>query len=197
MLRHLYTDLKKQLHYYLPNVKYIALFNNQFNHSNNEGSTGRDESAFDYPCIFIEFNDFEFRDLSLGVQEYDFNMTLHIGYKSLLKEDLGLFNALEDIYWVTQRFQQGNNARLSKRSEVWDTDHNNVSIIKQVYRGYNKDYSRYVFGHSPLESLTGTTISATTEFVTSLTYGETSLSGASTENGDNFWIAPPRNPEEC
>lgn len=189
MLKTFYKELKSNIHYYLPEVKTIARFNNQFEHSNGDGEKGRNESAFNYPAVYLEFNDFEFRQLGLGVLEYDFNLTLHIGWKSLKKEDEEIFTFLERLYWVVQRFQQGSSARLSKTEEVWDTNHDNITIITSKYRGYDKEFNRYVLTPPDytLDTITGFT---QTDIIVSATTFDNSWTGATDTNGRNIYIPP-------
>lgn len=184
MEKELYINLRKQIEYYLPEIKYVRLWNNQFNKSNGSGSDGRSQVAFDYPCVFIEFHDANFRDWSLGIQEFDLECTLHLGFKSFETEDLEILELKEKLYWVVQRFQQGNFARFSRRAEIWDVDHDNVSVLKMQFHTYGKDDYRYVFAGSTLDSITGATI---TETIVSATTLNTDWSGATDSNGANLY----------
>ena len=185
MIKDLYINLKKQIEYYLQDdIKYVALYNSQYQHSNGTGTDGRNESAFNYPAVFLEFNNFEYRDLSLGLQEYDFTLTTHLGFKSFKKEDTDVLELIGKLYYVVQRFQQGSFARMSRRSEVWDYDHPNVAVLKTTFRGYGKDDYRYVYADQVFTSITGVTLSATTVNLSALTTA-TNLSGYSDSNGNN------------
>lgn len=186
--RDLYVALKGQIEEYLPELKgRTFLFNNQFLHSNGEKTKGRDESAFNYPVVFLEFNNFEYKQLGLGVLEFNYELTTHLGYKSLLKEDLKVYDLLEKLYWVVQRFQGGPFNRLTKARETWDTNHDNAQIIKSTYAGYAKDYNRYVFGTYSLMNVTGT--SATT-IIVSATTPVNNFSATTDNNGNNQYYAP-------
>ena len=158
MTKELYVNLQEHITLYLPELKgKVLLWNNQFSHSNGTGTTGRDESAFQYPVVFLEFNDFQFRQLSLGIQEFDFVLTVRLGFKSFLKEDLDQLDLLERLYWVIQRFQKDSFARLSRISEEWDTNRTDVGITIVKYRGYGKDFNRFIFGNdvpvTPIDSV--------------------------------------------
>ena len=186
MEKELYQSLKGQLAEYLPEIKTISLWNNQFNRSNGTGHDGRKEQAFNYPAIYIQFENSNFRQLRLGVQEYDVALTIYLGYESFITDDLAILDLKERVYWVCQRFQQGNYARLSRITEEWDYDHDDVNILKMTFRTYGKDYNRYVFATTPLDSITGVTI---TENVVYILSGDTSnpWSGATQENGNNLF----------
>ncbi len=195
MEKELYINLKKQIEYYIPEIRYVALWNNQFNRSNGTGQDGRKQAAFDYPAVFIEFHDSLFRQLSLGVQEFDFELSTHLGFKSFKTEDLEILELKEKLYWVVQRFQLDSFARLSRVNEMWDYDHDDVSVLKTQYHGYGKDFNRFVFAENVFESLTG--VSATTIFVdvAHLT-GGTDFSGKN-DNGNNEWVEPTPPYDEC
>ena len=184
MVKDLYIALKSQIELYLPELKgNTYLWNNQFNHSNGTGAAGRDEAAFNYPVVFLEFNEFKFRQLSLGVQEFDFLLKTHLGFKSFLKEDITLLDLQERLYWVCQRFQQGSFARLSRIDEAWDTNRTDIGITVTTYQGYGKDFNRFVFAEASLTGLTGLSIGASFSagLTGSVNYGGT---GGDT-NGNN------------
>ena len=189
MLKEFYLDLKAQLATNLPEIKNnIYLWNGQFPHSNGDANNakGRDESAFQYPAIFIEFNDFQFRQLSLGVQEYDYVCTIRLGTKAYLKEDLSLFDLLNRVYYVTQRFQQGNHSRLSRISETKDTNHDNITVTTIKYKGYGIDDNRYVFADPALTQGYITFLDATNAIVEEVD-PEVPLD-PSVQNGDNRYL---------
>lgn len=178
-----YINLKKQIEYYLPEIKYIALWNNQFARSNGTRTDERKEHAFNYPCVFIQYHSPEFRQLSLGIQEFDIEITSHLGFKSLLTEDTKILELKEKLYYVMQRFQSDNWARLSRVNEEWDFDHDNVSVLKTQYHTRGMDDFRYVFAGQDLTSITGLTISATTVTLSGLSIGN--LTGSTNVNGNN------------
>ena len=197
MMKEFYIELKKQILYYLPEVKTVAIWNNQFNRSNGTGTDGRKEKPFNYPAVFIEFNNFNYRQLGVGVQEYDFNLVLHFGWKSFETEDLKQLDMLEKLYWVVQRFQgtkppspTSQFARLSRISEVWDTDRTDIGITTITYNGYSKDFQRYIFGDpAAFDTITGVTLSVSATTADQIGYVDSSqvFSGATDDNGYNAW----------
>ena len=183
-----YVNLKGQIEEYLPEMKgKVFLFNNQFQHSNGDKTAGRDESAFQYPVVFLEFNNFKYKQLGLGVQEFYYDLTTHFGYKSLLKEDLKVYDLLEKLFWTVERFQAGSFNRITRIGETWDTNHDNAQIIKSVYEGYSKDYNRFVFGNQTFLNITGIT---QTDIIVSATTQTNNLSGTTDSNGNNQYVAP-------
>lgn len=184
MEKELYINLKAQIEKYLPELKYVALYNNQFDRSNGTGQDGRKEKAFDYPCVFIQFTNSNFRQLSLGVQEYDVEVTVHLGFKSFLNEDLEILDLKERLYWVCQRFQEGSYARFSRVSEEWSWDHDDVSVLKMQFHTYGKDFNRYVFSDGTYTQDTLTGITDTVTAVSGFT-GSTDFTDASDSNGKN------------
>ena len=175
--------------YYMPEIQHVDLWNNQFNRSNGTGRDGRKQVAFNYPCVFIKFEGSEFRQLSLGIQEFDMYVTLILGVKSFEDSDTNFLTIKERLYYTAQRFQSGNFARLSRVSEKWSYDNDNVNSMEIKFKTYGKDDFRYVFGSTTAQVLsnviTGETI--TTDVVTVLSGG---TSGGSVENGNNIWIQP-------
>ena len=185
MIKDMYLALQAQINLYNPEIKTVALWNNQFNRSNGTGHDGRKEKPFNYPACFLEFNNFQFRQLSLGIQEFDFNLIVHFGWKSLLSEDLKQLDELENLYYTIQRFQNSGYCRLSRISEVWDTDRTDVGITTISYKGYGRDTSRYVFKDTQQGIITGATI--TIDPVQAFSGGTNWYSGDTTNNGDNEW----------
>lgn len=185
MIKQHFDALKKNINFYLPAVKTIGLWNNQFERSNGTGKDGRKEKAFNYPAVFIEYHNFEYRQLSMGIMEFDFQMTTHFGYKSFLTDDEQYLNQLENLYWTCQRFQQGSFSRLIKLTEVYDTDHDDIIIVKTTYKAYGKDFNRYVYNPDILSNITGATFDITVSADT-VSPNFQMFSGATVDNGDNM-----------
>lgn len=197
MERDLYNALRSQIEYYLPEVKYVRMWNNQFARSNGTGTDGRKQSAFGYPCVFIQFHDSVFRQLSLGIQEFDVEISLYLGFKSFETEDEDILDLKERLYWVAQRFQQGNFARLSRVTEEWDYDHDDVSVLRMQFHTRGMDDNRYVFATNTLDSITGVTNSLTFVNVSGLTSGNSSWSAATDDNGRNEYDGQLPDLGEC
>jgi hypothetical protein len=194
--RDLFQALRDQLEQNVPQIKgKIFLWNNQFEHMNGVGEKGRNESATAYPVVYIELNEFEYKQLMMGVTEYKYKCILHIGYKALEKQDLKMYDFLETVYYWTEYFQAGGSGKLTKISERYDTNHDNAILTTAVYDGYNKNYNRYIFGQAPTPIpgyVTGATV---TEIVVSAVTSYNNYSGA-TISGLNYYTPPttPYNP---
>ena len=182
MEKEFYLNLRNQILKYLPEVKHVALWNNQFQRSNGTGSDGKKQIQFNYPAVFIQFHDSDFRQLSMGTQEFDLEVSLHLGFKSFETEDLDLLDLKEKLYYTAQRFQQGNFARLSRVKEEWDYDHDNITVLKMQFHTYGKDDFRYVLADNTKDYITGTTETIT---LTQTITGSTEYSGATYSNGNN------------
>src|ERR1017187_267190 len=104
MINNLYKQLKQNINFYLPGIPTVRLWNNQLKHSNGTGNEGRNEKAFSYPAVFLEFNNFEFMDLSMGIQEFTGELIVHFCWKSFLTEDDNMLDQLENLYWTINRF---------------------------------------------------------------------------------------------
>lgn len=142
----LYTELKAHLQNTLgARLKKIDLWNNQFEHSNNPDLRG--EFAFNYPALYIEFRPSNFNDLSSGVQEFDLDIDVHIGFSSFKGSEMAGIEILQlkqDIHRQIQRFACGNFDLLSRREQIQNFDHHNVQeyIITYTTRGTDRSNVR-------------------------------------------------------
>lgn len=149
----LYTALKNEIKTALPEIKHIGLYNNQFERSNGLNPS---ENAFLYPCVFIQFSQSDFKDLSLGVQQFNLTVTTHLGFESYKNEDTDVLRLKQDLYKVVQRFRNGYFARLSRIAERQDFDHNNIQVYVTDYLTSGKDFDKDIRPTVPIS--TGTTL---------------------------------------
>jgi|ERR1035437_711882 hypothetical protein len=192
MEKDLFTNLKKHIGYYLPEVKTCRLWNEQIIHSNGVGEDGRNENAFQYPAVFLQLHSMAARDLSLGIQEFDMIVSTYLCFKSLETDDDKVLDLKERLYWVCQRFQQGNFARLSRIAEEPDNNHGNVQVFKTDYRTRGMDDFRYVFGEQTLDYITGVTVSDSLVVLSAVSQYNI-YSGTTSENGVNEWVDGSKN----
>ena len=183
-----FKALRNQIMYMIPEIKYVALFNNQFSRANGDKKDGRKERAFSYPCVLIQYHSPVFSQLSLGVQEFDIKITLHLGVKSFETDDISFLDLKERLYFVVQRFQEGNWARMDRREEEWDYDYDDVNVLKMEFQTHGKDYARFVYGKNELGVITG--ITETVSIVNSIAL---SAQTGTFENGTNIWVPPTDN----
>jgi hypothetical protein len=134
----LYTALKAHIQTELPQIKTVGLFNNQFQHLL---SAHPDENPFLYPCVFIGMKPHTFKDLGMGVQEFDLSLTTHLGYESYKTEAEEILALKQQLYLTVQRFQNGYFTKLLRREETPDFNHPNIQVYQTTYTTHGKDYS--------------------------------------------------------
>lgn len=128
----IYNKLKEKLSL-IQGLKHVALWNNQFEREN-------EENAFLYPCCFIEFNNSNFVDLTLGVQQFDSIITLHLGFESYKDEDTFILQLKQDVYKAIHTLQCGVSAsKLLRVDERQNFDHDNVQDYQMDYKTTIKD----------------------------------------------------------
>lgn len=130
----LYNALKTQIET-LTSLKYVALWNNQFERENVN-------VPFNYPCCFIEFADFQYSEYLKGVQMYTGTVRLHLGFKSSKTEDTAILTLKQDLNAKVFFFQSGYNTKLLRRSETQNFDHENVQEYIIDYAVSGKDYTK-------------------------------------------------------
>ena len=139
MEKDLYTALRSHIETQLGDrIKYVRLFNNQFIRSN---GAKPDQQGFRYPCVFIEFRDPTFSDLSQGVQAFDTVIRLHLGFESYKDEDIEVLQLKQDLYKAVQLFQQDYHSKLTRITQSQDFNHNNIQIYTTDYKVHGKDYT--------------------------------------------------------
>jgi hypothetical protein len=130
----LYQALKKHIETEIPELKTVKLFNNQIVNDNKE-------VAFNYPCVLIEFKPSGYTDMSLGQQECDMIVTLHLGFKSFETEDIDILRLKQDLYKVVYWFEEGNWAKLARREERPNYDHDDVQVFEIDYQTHGIDFT--------------------------------------------------------
>lgn len=148
-LKTLYTELKTELES-ITALKYVRLFNNQFEHEN-------DNEAFLYPCAFIDFEPTECRDLLMGVQQYDFNVCVYLGFESYKTEDIDILDLKQEIYIKLQRFNSTSKmfSMLSRISDTQNFDHDNTQVYEIRFRVTGKDFEADI---RPTQTVTPTLV---------------------------------------
>lgn len=130
----LYNALKTQIET-LTTLKYVALWNNQFERENVN-------IPFGFPCCFIEFADIVYSDLLNGTQMFSMNVKLHLGFESYKTEDTDILSLKQDLHAKVHTFSQGYNTKLLRREETQNFDHDNVQEYIIAYAVSGKDYSK-------------------------------------------------------
>lgn len=143
MKSELYQAIRTQIETNVTEIKHVRLFNNQFVNSNNDNA-GNVESAFPYPCVFIEFSDLTFKTLGRGYQEVDPTVTLHIGFETYNgayntgtpngDDDLLHLTLVEKINTFIHKFQPPKFTQMARVAERMDVNHNNIIVFEIDYK---------------------------------------------------------------
>jgi hypothetical protein len=134
-----YTAIKAQLTTYKAalGLKFIGLWNNQFEREDVNVS-------IDYPCALIEFVNSDYEDLLNGVQRYEMDVNIHIGFKSFKNEDTSVLTLKQNINAKLHTFSSATSlyeTRLLRRGESQNFDHNDIQDYIITYKVTGKDFS--------------------------------------------------------
>lgn len=128
-----YNALKTKIET-LSSIKYVALWNNQFVHEN-------ENVSFNYPCVFIEFDNIVYSDYLNGMQKYSMNVNLHLGFESYKTEDTDILQIKQDLQVTVFLFQQGYETKMLRRAETQNFDHNNIQEYIITYSVSGRDFA--------------------------------------------------------
>lgn len=129
----IYNALKARIST-LQSLKYIALWNNQFEREDVN-------VPFNYPCCFIEFASADYIENLTGQQQGTMTINLHLGFESYKTEDTAILQLKQDLNQLVHAWSTPFNSKFLRRSEVQNFDHTNVQefIISYTMQGF--DYS--------------------------------------------------------
>jgi len=114
----IYNDLKQRIST-LAALKYVALWNNQFEREDVN-------VPFGYPCCFIEFADTTYvDDLNLR-QRGTLQINIHLGFESYKTEDTDILQLKQDLNELIHGWSTINNTKFLRRSETQNFDHTNI-----------------------------------------------------------------------
>lgn len=128
MNRQLFVDIKSQL-LIVNGLKYVAQFNNQIAHIKS-----RDQFSFPLPAAFIEFLDPSPQQYGGGVQIYEpLNIRIHWAWEKYNEdgeqdEVLEQFDIVQFIQAKFQNFAPANASTFVRINELYDGDHDNISV---------------------------------------------------------------------
>lgn len=121
-------------------IKHVDMWNNQFEHE-------KENRSFRFPCVFIEFEPLDHRDLLAGVIQYDMNVILHVGFDTKELTNLKTFGikrkvqvAVNGLYAEYQS-EKSFFSLLGKSGEEIDNDHDNVQDHKMIFFTTGKDFT--------------------------------------------------------
>lgn len=99
------------------------------------------EQPFKHVACFIEFMPSNYMELSNGLQSYDLTCRLHIVFESYKDEDLEILGLVDAVYRKVQLKQYGFLAKMKRRNEEQNFDHDNIQDYMQDYDcGKAKDF---------------------------------------------------------
>lgn len=138
-LAKVYQDLVTRLFAQVQGIKTVRLFNNQF-------ETEKQESSFDYPCVFIEFVNLNYIEMSAKLQSVDLTIRFHIGYENLslsqggvlfnsavVAEEIGFLVLRNNVFKALTHFQPYNCSEMMRTNEQLDSSHENVYVMMADY----------------------------------------------------------------
>ena len=129
----IYNQLKARIST-LQSLKYVALWNNQFEREDVN-------VPFNYPCCFIEFPAADYIENLQGQQQGTMTIALHLGFVSYKTEDTDILQLKQDLNQLVHGWSTPYNSRFLRRSEVQSADHNNIQEFIITYTMQGFDYS--------------------------------------------------------
>jgi hypothetical protein len=129
----LYTAIKSRLES-IASLKYVALWNNQFEREDINVS-------FNYPCAFIDFSDINYEDRLNGKQNCTMTVNIHIGFESYKTEDTDILTLKQTVNAVLHGKSLANQTRMLRRGETQNFDHTNVQEYIISYNVTGNDIS--------------------------------------------------------
>jgi len=129
----IYNQLKARIST-LQSLKYVALWNNQFEREDVN-------IPFNYPCCFIEFPSADYIENLQGQQQGTMSIALHLGFESYKTEDTDILQLKQDLNALIHGWSTPYNSRFLRRSEIQSADHTNVQEFIITYTMQGFDYS--------------------------------------------------------
>lgn len=135
-MKALHLAIKARLESLAPSVKFIHVFNNQF-----ELTESGKMYSFPFPCCFIEFvNDQPVQQLGNGIQIYNpLIIKIHIGNNQAdaadgtMEQDLSVFDLKQEVYAALQKFEPSGAIPFIRTNETQDYNHTNIYHFIQEY----------------------------------------------------------------
>ena len=146
----LYNAIKTRLET-ISDLKYVALWNNQFERE-------EENVSFNYPCAFIEFSDISYLDDLNLRQRCNMTVNIHIGFESYKTEDTSILTLKQTVNAVLHGKSIANQTRMLRRAETQNFDHTNV---QEYIIGYNVEGNDITAMNLPTEQATINTLDIT------------------------------------
>jgi hypothetical protein len=143
-MKALYQSIRTRLESQVTAIKYVRLFNDQFNKSNNDNPDQNIQEAFPYPCAFIEFpNDNPQVSAGVGAKRLDVLVRIKIGFESYKLEDLAMFDLATLVQIALEGYKDTMYSPLTYVAQRMDYDHDNVYIYEFDFRTTYSDDTKY------------------------------------------------------
>ena len=144
-MKQAYLDIKNKIEADCPSIKYVKLFNDQFNKSNSDDPSQNNQEPFPYPCVFIEFfGNNEKLSQGAGAKRLDVELRLYIGFESYGLEDTTIFDVAEEVGLAIENYKTTVLGPITYEAQRMDYNHNNVYIYELDYRTTYEDDSKYI-----------------------------------------------------
>ena len=117
-------------------LKYIALWNNQFERE-------KENVSFGFPCALIEMTNISYTEFTTGIQRYEMDVNIHIGFKSFKTEDTDILTLKQSINALLHTYSNATaqyDTRLLRRSETQNFDHDDIQDYITTYHVTGKDF---------------------------------------------------------
>ncbi len=124
--KEIYLAIKEQI-LAKTSIKHVRLFNSQFTNM-------EQESAFPFPCVFVQFLTLPWSTEVDGIQKADANIRLHVGFRSVNDEVLEMFDVIDDqIHRHIEGFEGNCFGKMNRVNEEQDIEHDNVYVWLMDY----------------------------------------------------------------
>ena len=138
-MKQLLIDIKDRLSSEVPEIKFSAMFNNQFENINRDDPNGY--CAFPLPAVLVEFdNSNQSNYIGNGVQIYEpLVIRMHIGMEQLdsgtgtLDENLDIFDLKNKVYLAFQNWHTEGSGTFNRTNENQDYNHNNLYVWQMEF----------------------------------------------------------------
>lgn len=142
-MKALYQALRTRIET-LSEIKWVRLFNDQFEKSNNDDPSQNTEDSFPYPCVFIEFPEDNAPSSSgFGAKRLDVLVRIYIGFESYKFDDLAIFDIALLVQQCLENYTEDGITPLTYEAQRMDYNHNNVYIYQFDFRTQWSDEAAY------------------------------------------------------
>jgi opacity protein-like surface antigen len=144
-MKTLYQNIRTRIEAECPSIKWVRLFNNQFDMSNNDDTEKNIESPFPYPCAFIQFmGDNPASSGGFGAKRLDVQVRILIGFESYILEDLVVFDVAEELQVALENYKTDGMTGLIYKGQNMDYNHDNVYVYSIDFSTQYSDEVAYV-----------------------------------------------------